>query len=155
MHRVPVVALAVMLAAAPVAAQDPSTLTGRCLTPDSIDVRGVKRVSREAVLASAGLSAGTTLNFPAIQRAIRDLFATGDFDEVAVRCDVAEGDKAIIAIAVTERPLLARVGVEGPRRVSSRAVEDRVELLVGRPVDPAMVARAVTRIDSLYQANGY
>ncbi|MDZ7630939.1 MAG: hypothetical protein U5K74_06175 [Gemmatimonadaceae bacterium] len=34
-------------------------------------------------------------------------------------------------------------------------MQDRVDLLLGRPVDPAKVALAMKRIDSLYQANGY
>jgi outer membrane protein insertion porin family len=34
-------------------------------------------------------------------------------------------------------------------------VRDRVELLVARPIDPSQVARAVSRIDSLYESKGY
>ena len=148
-------AFAAVLAVAPLAAQDPSSLTGRCLVPDSIDVRGIQRVSREAAVASSGLVPGSTLNFPAVQRAIRDLFGTGDFDEVGIACDVESATRATLVIVVKERPLLGAVSVSGPRRVSERLVQDRVELLTGRPVDPAQVAKAMTRIDSLYQANGY
>jgi outer membrane protein insertion porin family len=149
------VVLAAFLAAAPLAAQDPSSLTGRCLTPDSIDVRGNQRVSREAAIASSGLAPGVTLNFPAIQRAIRDLFGTGDFDDVGITCDVEGPTRSTLAIVLKERPVLGSVGVAGPRRVPERQVQDRVELLIGRPVDPAQVAKAMTRIDSLYQANGF
>ena len=148
-------ALAAFLAVTPLAAQDQSSPTGRCLTPDSIDVRGVQRISREAAIASSGLVPGTTLNFPTIQRAIRDLFGTGDFDEVGIDCDIESPTRATLVIVVKERQLLGAVSVTGPRRVSERQVQDRVELLIGRPVDPAQVAKAMTRIDSLYQANGY
>ncbi len=147
--------LAAFVAAAPLAAQDPSSLTGRCLTPDSIDVRGNQRVSREAAVASSGLAPGGTLNFPSIQRAIRDLFGTGDFDDVGITCDVEGPTRSTLVIVLKERPILGSVGVAGPRRVSARQVQDRVDLLIGRPVDPAQVAKAMTRIDSLYQANGY
>lgn len=147
--------LAAVLAVAPLAAQDQSSLTGRCLTPDSIDVRGNQRVSREAAIASSGLAPGGTLNFPSIQRAIRDLFGTGDFDDVGISCDVDGPTRSMLVIVLKERPILGSVGVAGPRRVSERQVQDRVELLIGRPVDPAQVAKAMTRIDSLYQANGY
>jgi outer membrane protein insertion porin family len=155
MLRLPSLALAVLVTAAPLAAQDQSAITGRCLTPDSLDVRGNARVSREAVLASSGLNVGAALNFPTIQRAIRDLFATGDFDDVGISCDIVGERSAMLVLAVKERPLLASVDVQGPQRVSSRQVQDRVDLLLGRPVDPAKVALAMKRIDSLYQANGY
>jgi outer membrane protein insertion porin family len=156
MHRVPSLALAAFLAAAPLSAQaNNQGLTGRCLTPDSIDVRGLSRVSRESVIGTAGLAAKSTLNFPSIQRAIRDLFATKDFEDVGITCDVPDPAQAHLVITVKERPVLGRVDVTGMDRISKRQVEDRVELILGRPVDPAEVALAMRRIDSLYQANGY
>ena len=145
--------IGLLLAAAPLAAQD--AVTGRCLTPDSLDVRGNVRISREAVIASAGLAVGQTVNFPSLQRSIRDLFTTGEYDDVTINCDASRPTGATLVIAVKERPLLASVDVAGPRRLSTRQVQDRVELLLGRPVDPAKVALAMKRIDSLYQANGY
>ena len=150
MRRLPSVLAAACLAAAPLQAQNPAELTGRCLTPDSIAVRGADRVSRETILATSGIGAGQTLNFPAIQRVLRDLYATGDFETVAVTCDVSASPRAIVVVAVTERPLLQAIDVTGPKRLSQRQVEDRVELLVGRPVDPAALATSMRRIDSLY-----
>lgn len=147
--------LVALLAAGPLAAQEAPSAAGRCLVPDSLDVRGNARVSREAILASSGLRTGVEQSFPVIQRAIRDLFATGDFDNVVVSCDLPGPTGATLVIGVTERPLLASVDVAGPQRVSARQVQDRIELLLGRPVDPAKVALAMKRIDSLYQANGY
>ncbi len=34
-------------------------------------------------------------------------------------------------------------------------MRDRVDLLIGKPIDPAQVAKDVARIDSLYQSEGY
>ena len=147
--------VALILAAAPLQAQDAAELTGRCLTPDSIAVRGAARVSSEAILATSGIGAGEALNFPAVQRVLRDLYATGDFETVAVTCDLSISTRTLIVIAVTERALLQSVDVTGPKRLSQRQVEDRVELLNGRPVDPAALANSMRRIDSLYQANGF
>jgi outer membrane protein insertion porin family len=155
MNRLLFAGLAALVVAGPLSAQTSEAVAGRCLVPDSIDVRGVGRVSREAVIASSGVVVGETLNFPAVQRVIRDLYETGDFDDVKVTCDIEAGDRAIFVLTVKERPLLGSVGVEGPKKVSSRQVQDRVDLLLGRPVDPASVANAMRRIDSLYQANGY
>lgn len=149
-------ALAVVLAAAPLAAQDAAALSGRCLTPDSIDVQGLNRVVRGTALAAAGIQPGTALNFPSIQRSIRDLFATGDFSDVRIECALTEaGAGATLVVTVEERPLLGSVSVTGPAKLSPRTVQDRVGLLIGRPVDPAVIAVSMRRIDSLYQANGY
>ena len=155
MYRFLLVAAA-LLAGSPLLAQDPSATVARCLTPDSIMVRGYERVGRETIIANSGLRAGNTLSFPIIQRAIRDLFATGDFDDVSVECGLpAAGTGAAIQITVVERPLLGDVRVIGAEQLTSRSVEDRVDLLLGRPVDPASIAVSMRRIDSLYKANGY
>lgn len=155
MHRL-LVALLALAVGTPVLAQDPAQTVARCLTPDSIMVRGNERVLRQSVISNSGLRAGTTLNFPLIQRAIRDLFSTGDFDAVNVQCGLeSDGTGAALVITVTERPLLGDVRVEGAVQMPKRQVEDRVDLLLGRPVDPAQVATAMRRIDSLYKSNGY
>jgi outer membrane protein insertion porin family len=63
--------------------------------------------------------------------------------------------RTVLMITVEERPLLGRVRVEGPKAIAGRTVEDMVDMLIGRPVDPADVARGVSRIDSLYESKGY
>jgi len=45
--------------------------------------------------------------------------------------------------------------VRGVSRLSEGSVRDKAQLAEGRPVDPAAVARARGRIDSLYRAQGY
>jgi outer membrane protein insertion porin family len=96
------------------------------------------------------------VNYRDVQRAVKNLFATGQFDDVRATCDLTEGGaRTTLVFELTERPLLSDIEVRGVDRVSSSDVRDRIELLVARPVDPAQVARAVSRIDSLYESRGY
>lgn len=155
MYRLPSAVLAVLVSAAPLLAQRGEALTGRCLAPDSIVVRGLSRVTRESVLTTANLGAGAALNFPSVQRAIRDLFTTRDFEDIAVTCELPSASQTLLVLTVAERPVLGRVVVEGPKKLSVNAVSDKVDLLLGKPVDPSDVALAMRRIDSLYQANGF
>ena len=155
MTRLPASALALLLAAAPatLAAQDG---TGPCTQPTAVAVRGNERVSESSILADAGIVTGTPQNYRVVQRVIRALYATGQFETVTISCAVDEGaGDATWIIAVKERPLLSGVRVTGVSRLSERTVKDRGELLPGRPVDPQLVATAVQRIDSLYEAEGY
>ena len=149
-------ALLALAAATPVFAQE-AAQAGRCLVPDSIAVRGNVRVGRATVIANSGLIEGDSLSFPVIQRAIRDLYGTGDFDSVDIQCalPVVATRGATLVIAVTERPVVGQVRVAGTEAVPQGTVEGRVTLLVGRPVDPAQIAVSVRRIDSLYKARGY
>jgi outer membrane protein insertion porin family len=135
-------------------AQDAGVI-GRCSAPDSIAVRGNERVDDAQIRAAAGLSTGS-LSFPALARAIKALYATTQFDNVAVSCDLATvPDRVLLVIEVDERPILGDVTVSGVDALSERSVRDRVELLIGRPLDPAVVARSRSRIDSLYEKAGY
>ena len=130
-------------------------VTGPCATPDSVVFHGNQRISETMLRGDAGISPGVALSSGILQRAIKNLFATGQFDDVATSCNIATNGKAILTFDMKERPVLSDVDVTGPDRLSINTVRDRVDLLVGRPVDPNQVARSVARIDSLYEAEGY
>ena len=127
-----------------------------CVNPAAIVVRGNSRVDEATVRGDAGLTAGSGINFRSVQRAVKALYATGQYEDVQVSCAVAPtGGAGTLVIQVKERPLLGDVAVVGVERVSERSVRDKVEMLIGRPIDPAQVAKTVTRIDSLYESQGY
>ncbi len=146
--------LLALAGAQPLSAQQPED--GRCQTPDSIAVSGNRRVSSSTILSDAGLRAKEALNYPSLQRAIRGVFQGGQFNDVQLSCTLSpDNQRATLVIKVVERPLLSDVDVRGPSVVSLRTIKEKVDLLIGRPVDPSAVAAVVTRIDSVYQANGF
>ncbi len=149
--------VAVLLLPGRLAAQDAQPqLAGRCATPDSIAVRGLSRVSETSVRSASALFARTQLNFQVVQRAIKSVFALGQFDDVRIDCDLSSvPDRALTVINVVERSLLGDVSVTGTSAVSERSVRDKVNMLIGRPVNPADIASSRARIDSLYAAAGY
>src|SRR5512138_3714436 len=154
MSRLSLLLLCLAVASAPAFAQDAPP--GRCSVPDSIAIRGNNHVDEATIRGEAGLVAGTSLNYRDIQRAIRAVFATGQFDDVKISCDApTPTGKTILALTVTERPVLSEVRIQGVDRVSKKSVRDRIEIPDARPLNPALVTRAVERIDSLYESHGY
>ena len=154
MSRLPLLLLCLAAVSAPALAQD--VPTGKCTVPDSVAIRGNNHVDEASIRGEAGLVGGATLNYRDVQRAIRAVFATGQFDDVSITCDPdAPGGKTVLAITVTERPVLADVRIEGVDRVSKKAVRDRIEIPEARPLNPALVTKAVERIDSLYESHGF
>ncbi len=148
-------ALATMTAGA--YAQVPTPSTEACASPDSIIIRGNSRVTESQIRSDAALpvGGGVPLNYRAEQRALKALYATSQFDDVRVSCEPAASGKANLVIAVIERPVLGDVTVTGANAVSPRTVKEKVDILIGRPIDPAQVARIIQRIDSVYEADGY
>ncbi len=124
------------------------------VAPDSIVVLGTRRLDRKQVLEQSGLAPGRPLGYRDVQRAVQALYATGQYDDVRIEQDVVNG-RQLLLVRVHERPLLIKWAVRGVGRLSERSVKDKVQLAEGRPIDPAAVARARGRIDSLYRAEGY
>lgn len=128
---------------------------GACATPDSIAVRGASRVRAQSVITDGGLSR-TNITFLAVQRAIRALYATQQFESVEVVCDQeAVPGRTLVVYEVKERPVLGSITVTGGEAISERTLRDKIDLTIGRPLNPAMVTRSRARIDSTYEVNGY
>src|SRR5215210_4290460 len=111
MSRSSLVLLTLAVAGAPALAQE---RPGACSTPDSIVVRGNRRVNEATIRREAGLTPKQTLNYRSVQRGIENLFGTGQFSDVRLDCEMAPGaGRATLVIQVEERPLLGGVEVTG------------------------------------------
>jgi outer membrane protein insertion porin family len=154
-RRLPVVISVVLALPAPRAACAQGGLAAPpSVAPDSIVVLGLRRLDRAQVLGQTGLTPGRPLGYRDVQRAIQALYATGQYDDVRIDEAVADGRKLLI-VRLRERPILIKWAVRGVNKLSEGSVKDKVQLAEGRPIDPAAVARARGRIDSLYRAQGY
>lgn len=142
-----------------VAAQDPATPPPAQEAPaqvvvDSVLVRGNQRVSEQAIVAAAGIRGGESIAAPDVQRAIRRLMATGNFETVQV---LTRGDPAAgvdIVFEVVERPLIADIQFRGLESVSAGTVRDTVGLEENQPLDPALVARTQQTIRDMLAEEG-
>ncbi len=123
---------------------------------DSVVVEGNRRLSAASIVTTAAIPLRTPVGFRDIQRALRALYATEQFDSVAVLREPGTDTSAdILVIRVTERPILTRVTVQGVDRLSAGDIRDRINLPPNRPLNPGELVRARERIDSLYEAEGY
>ena len=157
--RLLLAALAFVLAGSAAHAQEAAT--GPCATPDSVAFRlervpgGNQQLTDDQLRDYAGITPKSRINARIVDRAVRDLYATNAFEsDITAACEVT-GGKAILVFNLRERRVLSDIKVTGPDKISTSSVRDRIDLLTGKPIDPAQVAKAVSRIDSLYQAQGY
>lgn len=127
---------------------------GQITVVDSIAVEGARRVAPPSVIAVAGLGVGEPLSYRDVQRAIENLYATGQFADVQVAQGTVDG-RQILRITVVEHPLVTGWSVRGAERLPERRVRGQVSLLAGRPYDPAAAAHSRAGIDSLYLRQGY
>src|SRR4029079_17565566 len=137
------------------AARAQDAVTGPCAMPDSVAFRGQSRIPDGDLRADVGIAPKSKINSRILDRAIRDMYATNNFDEnITAVCELV-GGKAVLVFNVKERPVLHDVRVTRADRVCTNSVKARVALLIGKPINPAQVAKDVARIDSLYQSECY
>ncbi len=156
MRKLLALPFALGLASFPLYAQDNDGGAGACAFPDTITVTGNYRVGTAKIVGTSGLAAQNELNAQLIERAIKALFSTGDFEDVKIVCNVDEkSSKTSMVIEVAERPLLVNSEVKGVSKIASKDIRERTDLPVGTPLDPSLVSRALDRLDSLYHSKGY
>lgn len=142
--------VAMLLAARPLAAQNPPQPPAI----DTIMVEGNARITADQVVLVSGLFLHSRPAYRDIQRAIKNLFATGQFDDVRIE-ERHPNDLFGLAIIVRERPLLRGWEVTGARKLPAHEIRALIRLLPGRPVDRVAVARSEYSIDSLYKKEGF
>jgi outer membrane protein insertion porin family len=147
----PIIAAVALLLAGPAALRAQQTATP---VVDSIQVEGNTRLTASQIVGTAGLVAHQPVNYRDIQRAIGNLFRTGQFDDVLVEQRTA-GDRLILVLKVKERPVLERWAVRGVQRLGEGSVKGRVKLSDGRPIDRNAIEQSRAAIDSLYKNAGY
>jgi outer membrane protein assembly factor BamA len=113
---------------------------------DSVVVEGNARLTPSQIIGTAGLVARQPVNYRDIQRAITNLFRTGQFDDVLVE-QRTKGDQLVLVLKVKERPVLERWAVRGVQRVSEGSVKGRVKLTEGRPLDRNVGEQSRASID--------
>lgn len=138
-------------AAALVAATAPVQLAGQVsgqdalVRIDSLVARGMARLTQEEVIGEAGIQPGTTNSWIDIQRAIKNLWATGLYEDVAFRLDESSGRNVLI-IDIVERPLARYIRITGLETISQGKVFDEVGLRENAPLSRNSVLRAETFI---------
>lgn len=139
---VAVVTLAAGLAWPPTPVQGQAQASVRV---DSVEVEGVVRLSADEVAGVAGLRAGTSVIWVDVQRAIKSLWATGMYDDVAVRVEETDGNNVFI-IKVAERALTRLVRINGLESISESDVLAESGLEEGQPLSRNGLARATSYI---------
>lgn len=137
-----VVAAAVAL---PAAAQD--IFTGEPIA--NIRVEGNQRIEAETVRSYMQLSPGDRFEVARIDRALKNLFASGLFADVSFRRD---GDDLVVS--VVENPIINRLAFEGNNRIGDEELQNEVQLRPRVVYTATKVQADAQRILDIYRRSG-
>lgn len=115
---------------------------------ESLEVQGNQRQSASIIIAESGLREGMQVTGRDVQRAIRRLFATGQYAWIDVKVREGEDPDGVrLTLEIVEQPYIAQIEFQGLQHARQGKIRDSVGLSSGAPLDPARVeeAKALTR----------
>ena len=121
-------------------------------TVQDIEVRGLNRVTLGAVLLALPVSAGEELDAEKTQLALKRLYATGNFDDVALSRD---GNKMIVT--VKERPIIGNVVFAGNSQIDEEPLRDVIEqqgMRQGEPLNVQTLNEIKKSLEDFYHSAG-
>jgi outer membrane protein insertion porin family len=115
----------------------------------AIVVEGNRRVDEQAIRAHFHQTLAAPLTPAAIDAALKELYATGLFEDVKI---VPSGTRLIVR--VVEAPVIERVRFEGNRQVKDGDLAKEITLKPRGPMTRAAVREDAARITEIYRRNG-
>ena len=110
---------------------------------DSIDVRGIERRTAGEVVGAAGIQTGVLQGWLDVNRALKNLWATGLYQNAAARLDTASvAGRNILVLEVEELPITRLVRIAGLRSISDDDVLAESGLEEDVPLSRNALARA-------------
>lgn len=114
-----------------------------------INVVGAQRLEQITVISYTRLRVGDAYSAAAADQALKDLYATELFSNVAIRYDAG-----IVTIEVTENPIVNRIVLEGNKRVKNDKILPEIKLAPREIFTRSKVRADVARIIELYRRQG-
>jgi outer membrane protein insertion porin family len=115
----------------------------------SITVEGNRRIEAETIRSYFHVRPGGRLDAAALDAALKDLLASGLFQDVRIS---HAGDRVVVTVA--ESPVINRVAFEGNKSVKDDQLRGEVQSKQAGPLSRAMVQTDVVRVTDIYHRNG-
>ena len=144
---------------APKASRKEASPQGLGKTVAQIEVEGLKRIEKDAVLAKVGTKTGDLLSAMQVRADIRALFGMGYFDDIAVESEPLEGPgnehKIRLYYIVRERPVVGEIVFAGNERISSSDLKDVIKIKEWSILDINKVKEDVALLQKHYEEKGF
>jgi outer membrane protein insertion porin family len=122
-----------------------------------ISVEGNTTADAAAVIANAGIRAGTEITVPGdqVRQAIQRLWALKLFEDVQIIIESQVADGVYLLIKVKEYPRLERFEFKGNDELSEDDLMKKVTISKGQILTPPEVSKIINAFKKLYEADGY
>lgn len=153
-------ALLCVLLAAPAAVaqeqQQPRPQQSGGVKIHSVEVRytGPETVSREKILAQMRTKVGQIYSDTIVEQDIRNLYATGQLQNVRIYGEPA-GDELNVIVSVQTRAMVRGIEINGATRMSAKALRKMIKVKMNGPLSEEALGTARQDIIDAYRAKGF
>jgi len=117
-------------------------------------IKGNRRIEPAVILNAVKLKAGDSLDIERVESDIRAIFKLGYFQDV--KAETEKSDKGVILIyAVTERPIVREVRIEGSKEITAEKIREAFDLKPGAVFSAKDLTKGVKKVKKLYADDGY
>ncbi len=119
-----------------------------------VKVTGNRFVSEQKILRVIRLKRGNRYSDQGVSEALRRLYATKEFADVAAFREVT-GSGVTLTFRVQEFPRVDEVTFEGNKKIKKDELEEKTSVKAGAFVRPALLRKDFATIEELYREKGY
>jgi outer membrane protein insertion porin family len=121
----------------------------------AIEVKGLKRIEKEAVLSKLSTKPGVAIERETIRNDVQALFAMGYFDDIQVDAEKDPTSGANLTLTVRERPVVGAIEFEGNERITTTDLEAVIKVKQWSILDVNKVKEDIGLITKSYEDKGY
>ncbi|MFK7839653.1 MAG: outer membrane protein assembly factor BamA [Bdellovibrionales bacterium] len=116
---------------------------------ERIDISGAQRIEKSTIVSYIDLQPGDAITRPVLDEALKRLFATGLFADVALR--QAGG---VLTVDVLENPIINQLAFEGNTEISDEELLSEIQMRQRQVFTRTKVQSDVSRLYQVYRRNG-
>src|SRR5690606_16161546 len=121
---------------------------------DDIQVSGLKKVEKEAVLEKISARKGMTLDNYLLKRDLEKIYNMRFFETVEAHQET-KGKRNILVFKVKEKPIITKIMYRGNDELSEDDFKDKVKTKVYAILDISTIQSDVVALQKLYEEKGY
>lgn len=121
---------------------------------DQVQIKGLKRVEKEAILEKIGSRPGIELDNYLLQEDLKTIYSLKYFDSIEAQQQVVKG-KNILVFVVKERPIVTRVSIDGNFDLDDDELMEQIKTKEFSILDVNRIKRDLGALQKFYEEKGY
>jgi outer membrane protein insertion porin family len=124
-------------------------------TVEAIKVTGNRKIEKEAIIQKLTNKVGLPLDIPGVKEEVKNLFATGYFQDIEVREDKGRKGGVVLTYKVVEKPSITFIDYKGNSELDDDELSELTKMKVFEIIDYGKITRGVSDIQKAYEEKGY